>query len=440
LGLIALGLLKLTSASVFPGKNALWPTVGAALLIAAGRGAWVNRVILSNKIMVGIGLISYPLYLWHWPLLSLARIIEQETPSRAIRVGAVGLSFVLAILTFYALEKPLRRVTALGKKAAVLFVLLMLTAFLGWNVYKSDGYGFRDGVKSPIENINFKSGNEPPKDFFNSILDTIQGHKNTWDYQYQPLNPKEGIIFIGDSHSLHLNAHLNLLDNGYRRIRNIAGYGVVSFKGGTVIETIDDKGVYHPFVNLPIFNAFDNFRYNAEILKDYKVVVLSSYWQRYSEQFNFIGGQFSYWYNGKVYAPGDFGFYEDNLRDTLSYLTTLNKTIIINYNVPSLIHHPKNCVTSRPWTITALKKVDCEQTKKAVLERQNRYRSIFNKVLQDYPNVKIFDPLNAFCDDSLCYYTKNNQSLYFDDNHLSVYGSELFMKAFKAKFPELFAP
>jgi len=65
----------------------------------------INRTILSNKIAVWFGLISFPLYLWHWPLLSFARIVESEVPSRNIRISAVVLSIVLAWLTFRLVEQ-----------------------------------------------------------------------------------------------------------------------------------------------------------------------------------------------------------------------------------------------------------------------------------------------------------------------------------------------
>jgi peptidoglycan/LPS O-acetylase OafA/YrhL len=60
----------LATGRLFPGWWALLPITGSMLLIAAGPDAVVNRTILRNPVMVWIGLISYPLYLWHWPLLS----------------------------------------------------------------------------------------------------------------------------------------------------------------------------------------------------------------------------------------------------------------------------------------------------------------------------------------------------------------------------------
>lgn len=110
--LLAYGFWRINKELSFPGKWALVPVLGAVLIITAGSKAWVNRTILSNKIAVWFGLISFPLYLWHWPLLSFARIVESEVPSRNIRIAAVVLSILLAWLTARFIEKPIR----LGKK------------------------------------------------------------------------------------------------------------------------------------------------------------------------------------------------------------------------------------------------------------------------------------------------------------------------------------
>jgi peptidoglycan/LPS O-acetylase OafA/YrhL len=84
LSLIALGLAVINSSDAFPGAWALLPTLGAAFLIQAGPQAQANQA-LAWRPMVWIGLISYPLYLWHWPLLTYARIIEGETPGATVR-------------------------------------------------------------------------------------------------------------------------------------------------------------------------------------------------------------------------------------------------------------------------------------------------------------------------------------------------------------------
>jgi peptidoglycan/LPS O-acetylase OafA/YrhL len=64
--------------SLFPGWWALVPTLGSACILQAGPEAWVNQFILSSKVFVFIGKISYPLYLWHWPLLVFSAYMYPE--------------------------------------------------------------------------------------------------------------------------------------------------------------------------------------------------------------------------------------------------------------------------------------------------------------------------------------------------------------------------
>jgi peptidoglycan/LPS O-acetylase OafA/YrhL len=118
---ILVGLFLLNGSQPFPGWRALFPVVGTALLIAAGSGAWLNRVVLSNRWIVGCGLISYPFYLWHWPIFSLQNYLLPGDDSRALRAGMIIVSALLAWLTWRFIERPIReapisaaRITALA--------------------------------------------------------------------------------------------------------------------------------------------------------------------------------------------------------------------------------------------------------------------------------------------------------------------------------------
>ncbi len=113
----------------WPGALALVPVLGAVLLIAAGPAGWVNRNLLAARPMVWIGLISYPLYLWHWPLLVFLRIIEDgAVPSIASRLVVLMATFALAVLTYWLIEKPLRfgtrpKMVVLGLSASLAVIL-----------------------------------------------------------------------------------------------------------------------------------------------------------------------------------------------------------------------------------------------------------------------------------------------------------------------------
>ena len=100
--------LLLTKDTLFPGWWALLPTLGAASIIAAGPAAWVNRRLLSHPTMVWIGLISYPLYLWHWPILAFLRITGALKSPLEIGLCAIGAALVLSWLTYRFVERPFR--------------------------------------------------------------------------------------------------------------------------------------------------------------------------------------------------------------------------------------------------------------------------------------------------------------------------------------------
>jgi peptidoglycan/LPS O-acetylase OafA/YrhL len=114
-GLSLLALLALIVAGTcidtrqpFPGFLALVPVFGTATLIAVGPRAWLNRNLLGASPLVKLGLISYPLYLWHWPLLSFARILQPEEPSPLLLLGLLASALVLAWLTYRFVEIPIR--------------------------------------------------------------------------------------------------------------------------------------------------------------------------------------------------------------------------------------------------------------------------------------------------------------------------------------------
>ena len=141
--LLAYGFWRINKNLPFPGTWALIPVIATILLLAAGPHTWINRKLLSNKVAVWFGLISFPLYLWHWPLLSFARILTNETPSYEFRVAVILISILLAWLTYRVVEVPIRASRHKKKQAVVLFILMMFVVFIGSYTYIRDGFGFR---------------------------------------------------------------------------------------------------------------------------------------------------------------------------------------------------------------------------------------------------------------------------------------------------------
>lgn len=137
--LFLVGLFVITEESYFPGFWALIPTLGTLIMIMAGAEAWINKKILSNKVAIWFGLISYPLYLWHWPLLSYGRIYYDKTPPSGFRWIAVLLAILLSWLTVKYIEKPLRHNKQKSKlKVIYLTGLAVIIAAVGLLVSATD--------------------------------------------------------------------------------------------------------------------------------------------------------------------------------------------------------------------------------------------------------------------------------------------------------------
>ncbi|MEO8005544.1 MAG: acyltransferase family protein, partial [Betaproteobacteria bacterium] len=192
--MIAIALFWFDRDTVFPGWAALLPTLGACLLIAAGSKAWINRRILAHPWAVFVGLISYPLYLWHWPLLAYGRILQPDGMSKAIVLTLVALAFLLAWVTYRWLEKAIRfGHRKAGKVIPALCIAMSAIALAGASaltdmthtrlasplVYKIDeaigDWGY------PAADFNFKKA-----DHFHVLRE--KGARET------------SAIFIGDSH------------------------------------------------------------------------------------------------------------------------------------------------------------------------------------------------------------------------------------------------
>lgn len=207
----------------FPGRWAALPVAGAALLVAAGPDAFINRSVLAVPFLVRIGLISYPLYLWHWPLLTMARLMTGEAPSAALRWAAVAVSFVLAWLTYAIVERPIRFGPRRRATVGVLCGSLALIGMAGFYTYRADGVWSRPinrSDKAPFAAYYAalkKTGIARPYrlecDFMELVTDNVKDH----------IDPSctsrgtNGTWFLwGDSHAQALSPGItNLLPDGF---------------------------------------------------------------------------------------------------------------------------------------------------------------------------------------------------------------------------------
>ncbi len=133
-----------------PGAWVLLPTIGTFLVLSAPPQTWLNRRVFGHWALAAIGLVSYPLFLWHWPLLAFARIVESGPPSPNTRIGVLLLTLLAAVATTLFVERPLRRRERLAPTAATLAGLTLAVGAIGGICLLAGGLpgtGYRDSAR-----------------------------------------------------------------------------------------------------------------------------------------------------------------------------------------------------------------------------------------------------------------------------------------------------
>ncbi len=198
LAMIAYAYRYFTEGTLFPSYPALLPTVGAALVIWGGQARW-SGLLLRNKAAVAVGLISYSLYLAHWPLLVFWQYVRVEPLFRHERVWLLALTFLIAVGMYFCIERPFRarnasgymilqRVYIRGAIAAALVV-----AAVGLQVQASHGWLWRLGERGAFIG-KFVAGDRTADGEYGG-----EACKAPCSTSSEPRAPD--VIVIGDSHS-----------------------------------------------------------------------------------------------------------------------------------------------------------------------------------------------------------------------------------------------
>lgn len=199
LALIVWGALFINRNDAFPGLWALCPTLGATVAISAGANSSINRWLLGNKLLVGVGLISFPLYLWHWPLLYFARIMSPSGLSTLTTSLTLAASGMLALLTYLWLEKPIR-FGSLGGTRKVLLLCTCMTVLLAFGLFAMLGV-LPSRLGTPSFTMDAPKDSEMWNYPFQDNFQLSSGFKN--DAVIVRGKPQQAVLFIGDSHMQH---------------------------------------------------------------------------------------------------------------------------------------------------------------------------------------------------------------------------------------------
>jgi peptidoglycan/LPS O-acetylase OafA/YrhL len=411
-------MLGLDKGAPYPGWWATLPVVGTALLISAGVNARINRSVLGHPVLVYIGLISYPLYLWHWPLLAFARITESGEPSRGLRLAAVALSFLLAWATYEGLERPTRRTMSRRTPIRIVALAAALAVMAAVSFYASRTNALRS--RTP----QFVIAVDPPLRSPRHDPACNEHFRTDGEYcqVYAPELPVTTAL-LGDSHAEHfLNGIGSYLREKHETVVHLGESGcpplldVERFANGT------SDICRHPNDSVLAYVASRS---------DLTRVVLS-----FRGAFDVSGVGFGsvdtntrivFKTTGTTLSPADS--IRAALTRTVEFLLDHDKTVWLMLQVPELGFKVEECA-GRPFSFDHRIRTPCAVPTADVLERQAVYRRIIDEIRDQHPTLRVFDPLQALCDDRWCYAIVNNVLLYVDDNHLSRAGSLFFSKQF----------
>ncbi|MDO9214225.1 MAG: acyltransferase family protein [Methylococcales bacterium] len=396
---IIISIIIINKQKFFPGWWALLPTIGTVLIISAGMQAWFNRAILSNRLFVWFGLISFPLYLWHWPLLSFSRIIEGGKPTQGIRFAAILISIVLAWLTYKFIEKPIRFGNHSKEKTTLLLVIMILVGGAGYYDYKQDGLTFR--FPEIVQSFTQQYTRDKEWDGTFCFLDTTQDYtffdspalKNAC--QIQPENNKPTLFLWGDSVAAH----------------SYPGYKT-SFGDKFRIITRTSAGC-PPILNTDSVNGENNERpfcrknndYIFELIKKEKPnkVVLQSVW---------------YVHDWKQLADTVHQLQHIGITD----IDVIGLVPVWEDNLPKLLY--------KQFKMDTLHRIP-ERMNSGLRRDIMQIDVVMEKFIKEL-NVNYISPIKILCNEQGCITTISDKSMAYDTSHLTSKGSQFLV----SKFPK----
>ncbi len=421
----AIGLLAIAYAIVtfedtilHPSYMTAIPVIGTMLVIWFSADGKAVTKILSLRSIVAIGLISYSLYLWHYPIFAFARIDMGELTFE-IKLACLALSFILAGISYKCVEQPLRRDAK--PVTFALFILIVGNALVFANLYfhKTDGAKYRLAAYDSLFDVSTgdiiegQSCFSPRPDLGAHCKFTRDGAKRT-------------IIGIGDSHLAMLGPSLKALADKLNM--NYEQFPHCVFIKDTEIHKTDKTIVANP---CPEKQLAELAKYeNAIIVKASRLT-----WR--------ITGKDSGGGPSDKYAPTQQGVtIEKALQDTNESILAIGHTLVQIYPVPELKfsaqYNLKKLLKGYEFEYQKRLK-DIEQDPKMTgllseyLERHDISLKSLNAV--QHPNYIPIYPHKILCDENTnaCETLRDGNLLYRDMNHLTNSGAALIIKEIESQ-------
>jgi len=394
--------------------------LGAALTIEAGSRQWFGLRVLESRVLVYVGRISYPLYLWHWPLLAIARGHRLYAASPMIDAACIAIAVLLSVVTYELVEKRAqqrlraltwRRLTIrwLGSTVAIAGLALLVGVWtrFGW------GYNERERWLAPIR-------------FDHSNVGCIFAEAFPPPMEEQKCYPRKhgtSILMWGDSHAQHWSP-------AFARLAGESGVDYASFAlGGCRPVPRREPGWRCGRFYSEVARRVDDWKANAGLVG----VVLSARW---------AAGTGAVPLSAVDQAQERITGYDDraahseaealallrvSLREQLSFLVQRGLRVLVILPSPNQRFAAVHCPAMKPDS-------ECFTTRAENDAYSGKVKALMREVIAGFADARAFDAEPLLCNDRVCPAVVNGFVAYSDDDHLSRSWTNSAAPAMRAEF------
>jgi peptidoglycan/LPS O-acetylase OafA/YrhL len=401
LGLILLfsSFVLITKSDVFPGLWSLLPTVGAGLIIFSGTGhkGFVQK-LLSIKILVFLGLISYSAYMWHWPILAFYRYANYEIN---LATGSILFGVIICVswLSYQYIETPSRR-SKLGKNKTFVYYFGFPVVILGIIfIYflKTDGFGLKLTPKSvylkQVEQFSDEKRATFTYDYVCQgplITDKTIANERCIIRHDDAITEAVSTILWGDSNAAHFVGAI-------AAFAKESGFSFKNIQASSCPPLESDPSKY--VEKNKLLKCAASLKTIWPELKHYKNVIISAAWTNYQPETSDFLSQFY---------------------TTVHKLLKSADNVLIIGKVPYFLDYDGKC-----WLKELnYSMVNCAVTDRPIAENIARTNNTLKEFASKTPGVEYYDFNSSLCENDECsLYNSDGTSLYIDRTHLSIPGS-----------------
>jgi len=428
LAMIVTSVVLLDETKAFPGFLAVPPCLGAAILVVAGRDQrpTVSR-LLSAPPAVTIGLISYSLYLWHWPLFAFARYYFDRSLQWEEVGGLIGLSLFVAYVTYRWVEQPARSITLARVPQVLVAGVLSLAAFVfigkasrAWT-FNVDPEIRRLDAAVRSENALRRPCSGPKNIFRDDEACTFGRHRTGGSYD---------MAIFGDSHANHFTPAMDLLaQQAGMSGRQITVGGCLALLGYSEIVSphateMDCRSLREAMVQF--------VQKNPRL----QIAVLAHHWSSYTGK-SIYGDQAPIYVlassNDERSHQRSLQVLRQSLEQTIDFFVQHGIHMVLLGEVPLYASDPVKCIAA------ALRQgrnaESCHRPVQEVRERLGPMNSMLSE-LAARRGVSFVSPLDAMCDTAWCSPVADGVYLYRDRAHLNRLGAEHLARGMRIPYME----